>query len=172
MLLYIKKLKFIFFACSFIIGLLIFFIGCQKKSSIDSLSQKIKKEVMNYLYPQVVDSIQIISIDTLSSLSYAILAADMLQKMKWEMETEYRQVLQQHQDTFNQWEADLSEIEYYMSFFEAKKADETTPANDVLLFWVSGRYYYQGQADVFEILLDREYKQYDLDVFNHNLLKE
>jgi len=172
MLLYSNKLNIIFI---FLLGLicnLVVFTGCKKSQKTDEISSKIKNEIIHYFHPQIVDSIQIKSIDTVSSLGYAVLAADILQKIKWEVEQEYQQALLQNSDTLSgQWETDLSELDYYLHFFEEKKANENTPANNVLLFWVSGCYYYQGKSDYFEILLHPDYSVYELDVFNDNLLE-
>lgn len=157
-----------------LVALVICFGGCKKKSEVDRLKDTLFPLAKEYLKAEKIehyDSLKIDCIDTLTELSYANLNIFSLEQMANSYEEIYNDAVVNNSNNVESIHLQLNEVNRVKADFEELIENGDLKTEGVLLFFVSGTYYVQGQAEPFSYFVYPDKKTlYTMDPFGDNLL--
>ena len=146
--------------------------SCGKKDNAAILNKKITEAVELQFANEQIDSLKVHSIDTLSSLGYANLVIEMLERMKYDIEYQYKEAIFTGDEALiNDIEINMMDIDDALDTYRDCLKRESTKMDDLLLYIVSVSKYKDGTESL-TLLFTPDFKPYVLDPFEDNLLEK
>lgn len=158
-----------------IVSLLIILLGCRQKSGQDVFRENIKKCAETYVIQELgisdADSVVVTHLDTLTQMSYAKLMLEMLENLEFQYKQLYDEATLADDDArIESLSRSLRQISVQTDDFRAIESSESADNQKLLLYWISARYYRNGQQEDFICFANPDFTLHILDPFADNLL--
>ena len=158
--------------------------GCDKKAETtseekkqeDTFQENIQKCAEEYVQTELgiydANSIIVNRVDTLTKMSYAKLVLEMLENMEYQYKRLYDEATLSNNDAdIASYGSSLQRISKQTNYFRSIDDNESADNTQLLLYWISGSYYRNGQKEDFMCFATPDYKLHVLDPFADNLME-
>ncbi|MCQ2285406.1 MAG: hypothetical protein MJZ76_00840 [Bacteroidales bacterium] len=146
--------------------------GCKKMTEQEKLEQNLREAIANHEKSEgVVDSVKILSIDSLSQMQYAGLILEQLENMEFECELALQQAGENAEaPEVKELELTVQEIRDACDFYRDKFENGSSGEDGFFIFFIDAEIYRKGEAQDFFYLITPDFIIHD-DPFGDNLLE-
>ncbi len=151
--------------------------SCHKKTEAEKFRDKVKKVAMNYAKEEQklekVDSVSIISIDTLTALAYVDFILPYVENMRLEYQTQYEaEVKDGDPAELTELETKIEEMIEAENYYKEVVIDESVDNKKPLLMLIRATVYADGPRDIVNFLVTPDLKIYVPDPIDYSILEK
>lgn len=161
----------------FLVGLLLLsFSSCHKKTEAEKFRDKVKKVAVNYAKEELalekVDSVSLISIDTLTALAYVDFILPYVEEMRMEFQSEYEaQVKDGDPAELTELENKIEEMIEAENYYKEVVVNESVDNKKPLLMLVRAAVYANGPRDIVNFFVTPDLKIYAPDPIDYSFIE-
>ncbi|MBO4481548.1 MAG: hypothetical protein J5719_03245 [Bacteroidales bacterium] len=163
--------------CYFLIGVIsLSFFSCHKKTEAEKFRDKVKKVAVNYAKEELklekVDSVSLISIDTLTALAYVDFILPYVEEMRQDFQDQYEaEVKDGDPAELTELETKIEEMIEAENYYKEVVVDESVDNKKPLLILIRAAVYADGPRDIVNFFVTPDLKVYAPDPIDYSFIE-